>query len=341
VETECSYIRQHIKELVAKLNDLSACDKGFLKIIPYGSAAVPSLVELLLSGPSLHPQPRCLAAEALGILGGAKANQGLINVLSRYPLDQLNPQLRMSERAVRNRACLELARLEADEAIFPLLRELRENRLEGAARALTLLRVKPAIPMLVECLEDDFVRQAAAEGLAEFSPDSIRCLRETVFQKKIIEEAETSGSVSRRAEAVRLLAELDFDFSKSLFKQLQKEEPDPVRFNAAMALVAKGNEEEKREVLQTLLDFRERGDWRQQTLSEEAILSLGMKTLEQLLREAECQSQSQDGTQGPRLSSSQAAIVRKIVQTGNLGKARRTKAHSAVSNDDDVRDCVP
>lgn len=314
MELACGYIGQHIKELVAQLNDLSVCEKAFLKIILYQKAASADLVELLLSGPSLHAQPRCLAAEALGILGGPKAIRGLIAVLSCHTLDQLDPQLQMSEKAVRNRACRELARLEADDAIFPLLRELRENHLEGAARALTLLRVKPAIPLLIECLEDDFVRATAAEGLVEFSPDSIRFLRETVSQKKIVDDTESSGSISRRAEAVRLLAELDFDSSHSLFRQFLANEPDPVCFNAAMALVSKGNENERREALQTLLDFRERGEWLQQNLSEEAIYSMGVKNLEQLLTEAECRSAAQDGTQRPAVSGSQLSTLRRIVQ---------------------------
>jgi hypothetical protein len=47
-------------------------------LIAYGQAAVDPLAAYLLGPPTAHPQPRMLAAEVLGAIGGARAAQALV-----------------------------------------------------------------------------------------------------------------------------------------------------------------------------------------------------------------------------------------------------------------------
>jgi HEAT repeat protein len=69
------------RETVKKLDDLRQNLDAQLQLIMMGEEAVDPLIEFLSSAPTLHPQPRCLAAEALGAIGGARA----IEVLAYIP----------------------------------------------------------------------------------------------------------------------------------------------------------------------------------------------------------------------------------------------------------------
>ena len=316
-----SAVDARLIELVAQLNDLSINERVFLEILPSGQAAVPLLVELLLSKPSLHPQPRCLAAEALGILGGPAAVQGLIEVVTRYCLEDLEPVVAMSEKAVKNRACLELGRLKAAEAILPLLRALRENHLEGAALALTQLRVRVAIPLLVECLEQDMIRNTISECLLKFSQDSIGSLRETVVEKHVEDAVETNRSVARRAEATRLLGILEEDHARDVLRELLQDKAEKVQRNAALALFQWGDEFEKKECLPVLLTALEKGNWLEQNLCEEAIRSFGIPSLLHILKEFEDDQGNSEKFEATRMTMSQATLLKQIIR--NMENTRR------------------
>ncbi len=309
-----SAVEAKLIELVAQLNDLSINERVFLEILPFGQAAVPLLVELLLSKPSLHPQTRCLAAEALGILGGPDAVQGLIEVLTCNRLENLEPVLAMSEKAVRNRACLELGRLNAEGAILPLLRALRENHLEGAARSLTALRVRAVIPLLVECLEQDMIRNTISECLLEFSPDSIGPLRETVVEKHVEDAVETNRSIARRAEAARLLGILQKENAQNLLRELLWNNAGLVQHNAALALSRCGNETEREEALPVLLIFLEKGNWLEQNICEEAIRSFGIHSLLHILKELEDGQDNSEESEATKMTMSQTLLLKRIIR---------------------------
>jgi HEAT repeat protein len=272
------------KALVHQLNDLSQNDQVLLEVVRAGRDATPYLVDFLFSAPSLHPQPRCLAAEALGMMGGPQAVEALIAVLSKNSQKMMSPQLWLSEKAIRNRACLELGRLQATNAIPALMLALQENRLEGSAYALTELGVREAIPWLIECLEEDSIRNAVSECLVHFVPEAFPCLRQTVWDIRIIDGVELASSSGRRAEAARLLGDLDFDASAVILLKLLRDCQAPVRFNAALALAHRGDASQKKEALTTLLEFQERGCWLEQNLSKEAILSMGKIVLAEACR---------------------------------------------------------
>jgi HEAT repeat protein len=322
-----SAVDARLIKLVAQLNDLSINERVFLDILPFGQAAVPLLVELLLSKPSLHPQPRCLAAEALGILGGPDAVQGLVEVLTCNRLENLEPVLAMSEKAVKNRACLELGCLKAEEAIEALMRVLRENHLEGAARALTELRVKSAIPLLVECLEEDVIRTAGSECLLEFSQDSMGPLQETVTDRRLEDAVETNRSVARRAEAARLLGILQKENARGILRSLLWDKAGLVQLNAALALSQCGGETEKKEALPILLIFLEKGNWLEQNLCDEAIQSLGIPSLTGILEELEQGPANSDGSPPTRVTVSQATLLKQIIRK--------------MRNEDDIPSLIP
>ena len=309
-----SAVEARVIELVTQLNDLSINERVFLEILPSGQAAVPLLVELLLSKPSLHPQPRCLAAEALGILGGPAAVQGLIEVLTCNGMDNLEPVLAMSEKAVRNRACLELGRLKAGEAILPLLRALRENHLVGAARSLTALRVRAVIPLLVECLEQDMIRNTIAQCLLEFSPDSIGPLRETVVEKHVEDAVETNRSVARRSEAARLLGILQKEGAQDILRELLRDNTGMVQLNAALALSRWEDEADRQETLPILLTSLEKGNWLEQNLCEEAIRSFGIPSLLHILKELEDGQDNSEESEVTKMTMSQATLLKQIIR---------------------------
>ncbi len=112
--------------LVRGLHDLQRGRAVQLRLA-LGWDAVDPLGEFLLGPPAPHPQPRMLAAEALGAIGGSRAARILATTLTAIDLASLPPSYRLSGDAVRNRAARELG---------------RDTR---------------AVASLVECLDDDFI----------------------------------------------------------------------------------------------------------------------------------------------------------------------------------------
>jgi HEAT repeat protein len=227
-----------IEDLVAMLGDLSRNREALPLIILQGERAVPALSDLLLGPPSSIPEPRCLAADALGAIGGEGAVSALIQVLSLYDLRQLDPVLRLAEEAVRNRAAEQLGKLGDRRAAEPLLYALAQEGLREAMRALALFRDERAIPHIVRRLEDPCDRAAAREALLFFGVSAVPALTATVAESRPSAEDEAPISVERRAEAVSLLASMG---GKAVIPLLLKALEDvalAVRFEAALGLVS-------------------------------------------------------------------------------------------------------
>jgi HEAT repeat protein len=226
-----------IEELVAELGDLSRNREALFLIILQGERAVPALSEVLLGMPSSIPEPRCLAADALGAIGGEGAVSALIRVLSLYDLRQLDPVLRLAEEAVRNRAAEQLGKLGDRRAVEPLLYVLAREGLREAMRALALFQEERAIPHVVRRLEDPCDRAAAREALLLFGVAAVPALRATVGEPRPSAEDEAPTSVERRAEAVSLLAILGGKAVIPLLLKALEDEAVPVRLEAALGLV--------------------------------------------------------------------------------------------------------
>jgi HEAT repeat protein len=267
-----------IRELVRKLSDLSENQKAVLQILPYGLEAVEPLAELLLSGPALHAEPRCLAAEALGLIGGPDAIDALCDVLFVNDVHGADASLKLSEEVVRNRAAEELGRLADPDAIEPLLAALVEFHLAGAAEALGRLRVRRAIPYLVERLEDDFAREKARIALMNFGDEAVAALARTLHVKKMGFDEETPLSVNRRVAALELLAQIG---ARSLADEIHpflSDRSERVRRAAAHALMTVGNTCHQGDAARVLQEFLNHEDWMVRDECREALEDFESRT---------------------------------------------------------------
>lgn len=224
------------RDLVKTLDDLGQNLNAQLQLIMLGEKAVEPLVEFLLSPPALHPEPRCLAAEALGAIGGDRAIDGLIRALTINDVRARDPSIRLSEQVVRNRAAEQLGRLGERRAIEPLLDVLDRFHLVGAAEALAELREPRAIPLMIDRLEDPFIRERIGAALLTFGQEVQIPLMDALSVKRLFHGEESLGSRERRAEAARLLSELKAEKAIEPIVELLDDEAEEVRLQAALAL---------------------------------------------------------------------------------------------------------
>jgi HEAT repeat protein len=276
-----TYREEEIEKLVEGLNNLANNAHVLLEVIKCGKKAVKPLVELLLSPPSIFSEPRCLAAEALGMIGGEEATEGLIQVLDLCDLDLLDPQVRFAEETVRNQAARQLGILGDKRAIEPLLECLRKNHSRGAAEALASFREERAIPYIIEMLEDDYAREAASNALLKFDKEAVLPLIETLTTQNFTRfKHETISSVKRRAEAARLLGEIgDPRAIQPLLKMLEDEKRE-VRLAAALSLLEIGaNKDEITKAIPELIVGLNEGDWYTHTLCIDALCEFNLLAL--------------------------------------------------------------
>jgi HEAT repeat protein len=270
-----------IEKLVDGLNNPSHNVGVLLKVIKFGKKAVRPLIHLLLSSPTIYHEPRCLAAEALGIIGGEDAVEGLIRVLDLYDLDSLDPQVRFAEATVRNEAARQLGILRDERAIEPLLKCLKENHLRGTAEALAIFGEKRAIPEIIEMLEDDYARETACNALLRFDKDAVLPLTETLSWRNYTPlRNETRLSIKRRTEATRLLGEIgDPGAIKPILKRLKDEEKE-IRLSAAFALLEiNANEEVNLKTIPELIAGLNDADWYTCNLCIDALSELNSAAL--------------------------------------------------------------
>ena len=226
----------HVQDLVEGLNDLQRNHQTQAELIMLGEQAVEPLVKFLLGPPAQFPQPRCLAAEALGIIGGEAAFDGLIRALSVNDVGHSDPLLQLSEEMVRNSACEQLATFRDHRAVQPLLDALIRHHLVGAALTLAGLHEARAIPAIVESLEDPFIRERMAEALLGFGLAAVPPLVQTLSMRRDLCESEARPSIERRALAARLLGRLHATEATEALLAAVKDECEEVRLQAALAI---------------------------------------------------------------------------------------------------------
>lgn len=282
------------RQLVKQLDDLRQNLDAQLQLIMMGEQAVEPLVELLLSARTLHPEPRCLAAEALGAIGGQKAIDGLIASLSINDVRTCGPTIRLAEEVVRNRAAEQLGRLADRRAVDPLLEALERVHLVGAAEALAKLGEMRAVPLMIERLEDPFSRERVGNALLRFGQKVQGALIETLSVKRLFHEEEAGGSRARRAEAARLLGVLRSQKATDpLIERLDDEAPE-VRLQSALALcnLLKADDHRIEKVLAVLVRDSACGDLSTRDRVFDALLRITSRTLSHLL----------DALEDPKLS---------------------------------------
>jgi len=226
-----------LEDLAAGLDDLSRNREALALLVLQGERAVPVLAEVLLGPPSSIPEPRCLAAEGLGTIGGQAAVSALIHVLTRNDIRQLDPILRLAEEAVRNRAAEQLGKLGDRRAVEPLLYTLVHEGVREAMGAIARFKEDRAIRHIVRRLEDPCDRQAAADALVKFGKMAVSALTAALAERRPSPIDEAPVSIERRAESARLLGILG---DRSLIPILSGCLEDPagiVQLEVALSLV--------------------------------------------------------------------------------------------------------
>lgn len=224
--------------MAGKLDDLSRNREALALLILQGQRAVPVLADVLLGPPSSIPEPRRLAAEGLGAIGGEAAVGALIQVLTLHDIRRLDPVLRLAEEAVRNRAAEELGKIGDRRAVEPLLYALAHEGLREAMGALARFKEERAIPHLVRRLEDPCDRAAAAAALITFGRAAVPALQETLRGRRPSSDDEAPVSVERRAEAARLLGIIGDRTVVPLLSSYLGDPVPAVQLDAGLALVA-------------------------------------------------------------------------------------------------------
>jgi len=194
--------------LIERLNNLYEGPLVLPGVIRLGDAAVPGL-EAILRGPSQAlPHARCMAADALGAIGGPEAASALVGALrdsiARTP-DVISLE---AERVVVDRIANHLCAHRENDVIEALLEALRITPYPACARALGELKDPRAIPLLIECLHDDAARGAALDALRRFGWDACPALIGTLIQPRLRRGLEAPSSIGEgpiRLRAVRLI----------------------------------------------------------------------------------------------------------------------------------------
>ena len=268
----------NLRGLVKGLDDLYRNRHVQLLLITQGQAAVEPVIEFLLGPPSSHAEPRCLAAEVLGIIGGDRAIEGLTQALTVNDVSSAGPAIQLAEETVRNWVTEQLGHLGDRGAIPALLDSLTRYHLANAATALAKFGVGEAVPDIVNLLEDDFIRDRLAVALRLFGRAAIPYLVETIWVKRYFDQEEHPASVRRRACAARLLGEFHDSAANAALSGLLTDDAEPVRFEAALALLAQGELEKPEqavELISVLLGALDARDFDATLRCRDALCALG------------------------------------------------------------------
>lgn len=308
----------NLRELVVGLDDPQRSWQVQMALIQWGEEAVEPLVEFLLGPPTLDPYPRCLAAMALGAIGGEKALEGLIKALSINDVAGSSLQIQLAEEAVRNCAAEQLGRLGDRRAVGPLLEALERSHLLGTARTLAAFGEVRAIPPMIDCLEDPFIRERVAEVLLSFGPQAVDPLIETLRVRRMLQGEETRLSIERRAEAARLLGELqDRRAVRPLISPLD-DDADAIRLEAALALVNLVHDERIEKALTTILLALGTRDLLIQSRCLEALCLTGAKAVPLLIEAPRTKAiRTWDGQVLPVSDEAQLLMIESLVRIGD------------------------
>ncbi len=150
-----------------------------------------------------------------------------------------NSMSRMAEETVKNHMALALAGLSPKDSTDILAEALYRFRLIGAAQALVQLGDYRAITVLLEMLEDDTLRDKAAEALLYYGDGAIPHLMASLETKREKDgEAETPSSILRRKATLEILGRVP---GKESLPPLIKTLEDPeLSVYAAIVLANRG-----------------------------------------------------------------------------------------------------
>jgi HEAT repeat protein len=226
---------ESIDSIVSRLGNPLEREGAVAELALLGNAAVGPIVSFLLAGPGNEHEPGCLAAEALELIGGEEALDGLFIALLT-PIDLRDPVEELRHEAVRDCICHALRRIGERRAVAPLLLALRQYHLVGAAEALAEFKERRALPLLVKLLEDSFKRARVSDSIRKFGKDAFEELLKTIKVKILREDDEVLPSIERRAEAAKLLGLTGNKDAVPALVELLGDDQETVRLEAALSL---------------------------------------------------------------------------------------------------------
>jgi HEAT repeat protein len=231
--------------LIERFNNLHDGPLVLADVIRRGEPAIAPL-EAFLRGPSqaLH-HPRCLAADALAAIGTPAAITALVRALHDSIERDPGPVLLEAESILVNHIADHLAEPHRAEKHRPqvteaLLAALSRRAYPACARALGRLQELRAIPLLIDCLQEDTARAAAVAALRSFGSKACMPLAQALAARQVRHGQEPPSCIDGRAAAARLLGELaDARVAPWVRRSLSQALDDPeaaVRLEAALAL---------------------------------------------------------------------------------------------------------
>jgi HEAT repeat protein len=226
---------ESIDTIVSKLRNPMEREGALVELALLGNPAVQPLVSFLLAGPGNEHEPGCLAAEALELIGGEEALDGLFTALLTQ-IDLRDPVEELEQEAVRDCICHALQRIGDGRSVDPLLLALREYHLVGAAEALASFGERRAIPLLVALLKDSFKRARVSDAILRYGNDAAEELVKAIGRKHIKDDSEILPSIQRRAEAVKLIGIIGFRQAVPKLSEMLDDEQESVRLEAAFSL---------------------------------------------------------------------------------------------------------
>jgi HEAT repeat protein len=225
---------------VGRLRDLVEGPAHLGELIAFGADAVAPL-EAFLRGPSESVfQPRCLAADALAAIGGKEAHEALARALLDASGRELPAVLRFSEDAVVNSIATHLGATGDRRFAGFLLKALRAHPFGECARALGRLGERSAVPLLLECLRDDFAREGAMDALESLGEAAVPELTKLLTARPSQQAAEGGTAVAQRASVATVLGRIRGSSEWPLLQALRDEHLE-VRVAAALALCERGS----------------------------------------------------------------------------------------------------
>lgn len=270
-------------EAVRRLADLKDGPRAFGDVLGFGAAVIPALEALLRSPPATVFEPRCLAADALKILG---ATDSLLRAFEDSASRRLDPILQESETVVLNVIAEHLGRLGDRRAVAPLLEVLRQHPYVGCVHALARVREPAALPLIVECLYDDSSRSVAATALDSYGRAPIPLLARVLCAPRIANGFESASAVDARATAAALLGRAGgAEVFLPLFWALQDCAVE-VRLAAAEALA--GLEDPAGEIAAPILVSLLDESWPRGERAAQALIQIDGPAIPALLAVAEC-----------------------------------------------------
>lgn len=265
-------LEAQIRRSIEELNSLLDGEGAVSKLIAYGEAAIPALREFLLEGkPRGIYQPRRWAVEALAGLG---AKDALVEYL-RQSRCISDPVVRMGEEAVENAAAQQLAASRTEEVFQTLIEIARGRTLAGALEALGRFGRPEAVQYLISALEDDVCRSVAEDALRNLGAVAKPELISAALTPWPSKYEETPSSLSRRASAAQVLADIGVSAEEWPALRPLMQESDPAIL-AALGRVAssRGEPSEKAAVARVLVTALERADWFFRMEIEETLIAL-------------------------------------------------------------------